>query len=574
MAGILRTAIENMIRENINPSGGPGYFDRVKARFSEMQDMFGQAMSNIMVWTSPAFPITLLAAANYVVTGFIPARQYVNAALMLGVQPDYSKELADLIRQFSQNGTFREIAETMGVLAIDPMLNFFEQYAGKENIDPKEMLRSMAGVSNTFTAIGGLAGFAAETLSAGQIEAVSSIFDQLAQNSGLGYLNQRGLMTLFQYGLDPGLDTYYKKLFRPNRFSASDLRDLYALGKITPAAMREAAQTLGWKDSDVELWIQLAFRTLPQGDIFDAFHKGLMTQEQAAQRLRALGYDPVDLPLLFQLNPQTDTNQDKDISAATAKQAFRESLISEGELRSYLDALKYSPQEISLIVALETSKRETDKRSLSVGQVKSAWEENVITENEVYHWLTQDGMPRDQITILLDTWKAESAPTFRKLNSGTILEAYIFGVISRGATKDKLLSIGFDPNDADLEIRLAEVRNPEAFGQLPPTQARKLSPGTLAELVSLNLITPAAMSQRLKDSGYSAEDAALLSEAARLRTLPAARELSQGVILGAYLSGVIDHTRTDRAYPGYPGGAKPRGLWKPARSARQIAWIG
>jgi hypothetical protein len=297
---------------------------------------------------------------------------------------------------------------------------------------------------------------------------------------------------------------------------------------------------VGWRDQDIDQWIKLAFRTMNQGQIFKAFNQGLMSEAEAIKRFRALGYDPNDIPLLFQLNPKEDVDELRNFTVGTAKRAYRENLISADELRAILTDLNYQPQEIDLIIGIEDAAKTTEQKSLTLGQIKSAWEENVIVDAEARHWLEDANFGSEEIGVIMDTWKSEIMPEFRHLNVGTISGAYIEGIITRNEAAEKLQSVGFTDDDARLELDLIEARNPEAFGLPVPPTPKLLTSGVLSQLVMVGLLTPVAMVIRLVTLGYSQADAELLGEAARIRALPLDLPLPQRSIERAYLAGVID----------------------------------
>lgn len=522
------------------PDRGPGWWGRVKARWSQWQDLLKQAFPGEGLYDRMGYLQNQFSGIWYALLGTSRALETLQGLVDNDGVPDVSEKLAALLRSAVQDPKVKEIVESLGAAVTEPILALFESYAGRDDLDPKEFARSFHGIMIGLNTVGGLADTALETATGGQVEGAGRFLESMYWSLGLGFLGWQTLAPLLESGLQPGLDRYYKKLYRPARFSAGDLRDLYALGKLTPEQMREEARALGWRDEDIAQWLQLAFRTLSQGDVFAAWHDDLITQEEAVRRLRVLGYDPQDIPLLFQLNPKEAVQEEKAVTLTTARNAYREHLIGADEFSALLADLGKPEQEIQLILALEDARAQTEARGLSVAQVKAAWEENVLGDTEATHWLEQAGLSGEKIGILLETWKAELVPQFRKLNAGTITGAYVEGVIARGVAVEKLSGVGFSPEDADLELKLAEIRNPQAFGQIAPPEARRLSPGLLSDLVALGLITPAQMAERLVTAGYSSEDANLLAEAARLRSTPGSRRLSQSTIQAAYLAGVIE----------------------------------
>jgi hypothetical protein len=460
---------------------------------------------------------------------------------------DVSSQFAELLRDLINSTPANEIAETLGALVTEPVLTIFEHYAGRDDLDPKEFARAFHGFMISLNVGAGLADTALESISGGQIEGAGRMLTSMYWSLGLGFLGWQTLAPLLGSGLQPGLERYYKRLYRPQRFSAGDLRDMYALGSITKEQLADSARTEGWRDQDIEQWIKLAFRTLTQGEIWKALHDGLITDEEATRRLRAIGYDPTDIPLLFKLNPKEEQDTAKSFTVTTARQAYREHLIAESELRSILADLKYQPKEIDLIVKLEDLQRDTTQRGLSVSQIKAAWTENVITDPEAEHWLEEAGVGADEIAIIIATWRSEIAPVYRTLNIGTIEGAYIEGILTREQAEQKLIDVGLRREDAVLELNLVEKRNPAAFGQPEPVQKRVLSPSQLADLFTSDTITLDQLRTRLQGLGYSPEDAALLTEAARVRMLPQERKLPQGSIERGYLAGVLTREQAKKA---------------------------
>lgn len=545
--GPLRLAIEDFIFSNFEPTGGGGWWDRVKARFQAYYKELNEYEAK-----TPDLPFQVTFAlhmqgAYYSLFGNQGAIDHVTKLNAGTWKNDVSTEIAKKLQELFSNPVTNEVAETLGAIITEPVLTMFEKYAGNDTTDPKEFARAFHGFMIALNLTGGISSTVIEAVSAGAIKGAGKVLDQMYWSLGLGFLGWQTLAPLLSSGLQPGLERYYKKLYRPNRFSASELRDLYALGEISPQQMQDEARFLGWRDGDIDKWLKLAFRTLPEGDIWDALHQGFISQDQAVERLRVIGYDPKDLDLLFKLNPKPETSEAKSFTVANARKAFRDRLISEAELREILGGLKYQTREIDLIIALDQQSQQADDKLLSTSQIRDAWTNNVLTDQEAVHWLGEYGYNSTQINILLATWKDQITPTFRKLNAGTIEGAYVEGILNRTQAKDRLLKVGFSSEDADLELDLTEAKNPEDFGRPLPAKSKTITAGSLADLVSVGLITSQNMRDRLVALGYTEADAAILAEAARIRALPAAKLLPLRAIQDAFFAGVLDRpTATGR----------------------------
>jgi hypothetical protein len=439
-----------------------------------------------------------------------------------------------------------EFVSAVGSMITDPILNILEQYSGRDDQDPKEFARAFHGILASITGGASLIDTLGETVSGGQIEGLGRGLQSIYWNLGLGFLGWQTMAPLLSAGLQPGLERYYQRLYRPKRFSAGQLQDLYAMGKITSDKLVADLRTEGWKDEDVTNLIQLSYRQLAQGDIWELLKQGLITEDQAVARLKVLGYDPADIPMLLKINADQYASDAKETTKTTAIQAFREHLIPENELRALLAKLKISANEIDLVVAIEKAKDVQDTRSLTVSQIKAAWTDNVLGDQESAHYLSVAGFTNPDIDIILRSWKAEIIPTFRKLNKGTIINAYIEGILNRSVAIQKLIAVGFQEADAILEVDLAERQNPEIFGLPSTKKSRVLAPGTLASLLVAGLIDADTMYQELLENYYSEEDATYLTMAAEIRRQEQPERLSQLTIERAYIAGVLDRSRAEQ----------------------------
>lgn len=469
---------------------------------------------------------------NKVIAGEVPIR-------------NTSEELAREINKLFSTPASNEFVETVGTVITEPIFAIFEKYAGNDQKDPKEFARAFHGIMASITGGAGLIDTLAEKVSAGQVEGLGRMLQSVYWNLGLGFLGWQTLAPLLTAGLQPGLERYYQRLYRPQRFNAAQLQDLFAMGKISADDLVLGLKTLGWRDEDVTNLMQLSYRSLTQGDVWELLKQSAINKDEAILRLRKLGYDPADIPLLLKINADQYVTDAKETTKSTAVQAYREHLIPESELRSLLAKLEISAAEIDLIVAIENSKQVQESRSLSASQIKGAWTDNVLSDQEARHYLSLLRYTAEDIEVIIDSWKKEAVPEFRKVNRGTVIQAYIEGILNRSEAINKLVSIGFQNDDAVLEVDLAERRNPEKFGALPTTVSKVLTPGMLASLVVAGVIPFDKMQTKLVDLGYSEEDSTYLALAAQLRFQDKPEKLSRINVERAYAAQVLDRAEAE-----------------------------
>jgi len=452
---------------------------------------------------------------------------------------EFLRQYAQFWRQAFTSTAEAGTVEAIGGLISEPIFAAISGLQLQEGEDPESFLRRIYGVAASLIIVPGMAAGLVELAGIGQLETATTIVQTLAQGLGISVLGGGAAGAMMESGVIPDLRRAMHKRFRPARFSVSELKDLYTLGMIDEPRMMEEGKAQGWRDDDLKKWIHLAFRTLSETDIWQAYFSERMSHDEVARRLRALGYDPADLPLLFDLNKKQEIVEAEAVTLSTAKRAFKEQVIGEAEFRSLLQKLGKIDREIELQVQIILQQQEEDIKRLTLAQLKAAWEVNELTDAEVSYWLAKDEYSPAQVSLLLRTWKADLEPPFRKLNKGTILGAYVEGVLDRTQAFRKLVEVGFAEADARLELDLAEARAPEAFGKTKPQLPKQLAPGTLSDLLAAALITPDDMLARLVELGYDQADAELLTAAAVLRAAEEPRPLTQSVVERAYVAGVL-----------------------------------
>lgn len=544
--GPLRKAAQDWAHETFIEPDPNSWWGRVQKRWGEYWASWnkyyaanpGTAHLNFWAqWTN---------AILYALTGAGGIKASVDDLASGKQQKDVSHQIVDEIDKLFSTKVPNEVVESIGAVITEPVLALFEKYAGRDDLDPKAFARAFHGFMISLNLSSGIASTVIEAASAGAIKGAGKMVDQMYWSLGLGFLGWQTLAPLLTSGLQPGLNRYYKRLYRPQRFAASDLRDLYALGQVDKNAVYEEGRNEGWRDQDLDQWIKLAFRTLAQGDIWDAYHKGFIDQDEAVKRLRILGYDPDDIPLLFKLNPAPEVSDGHAFSVATARTAYKDQLLSKSQLTTILKGLRYTDLEINTLIAVDDLAIASNVKSLSIGQIKSAWADNVVNDTEARHYMSTEGLDSSQQDILLKTWQAEVAPKARQINSGTIGAAYLSGILTRAQAATRLQDIGYSQDDALLQLDLVEKRNPEAFGAPPPAKVKTLAPGTLAGLLAVGLITADQMNTRLVALGYAQADADLLTQAAVIQTQAAVRKLPQASIENAYVAGVLTRAQANQ----------------------------
>jgi len=408
------------------------------------------------------------------------------------------------------------------------------QYEGEANgAKAKEAARRLIGLVSGWSGASGLIGSAIEILSLGQIDNADKAIQNIYWNLGLGFLTWQTLGDLFGATISNPLKEEYQGIYRPNRFSLSQLQDLYGLGYISVDDFRSRLAKLGYRDRDIDYVVALSYRHLSQGDIFDAYNKGLINRNQLELRLRGLGYDPSDISILIELHRPEDASDQAKMLLSTVKNAFKEHFISAGQFRSYLGQMGYSETEIELELQLLSMSDDEQIKTLAVSQVREAYMHNVIGAQEVIKYLTDNDLPIEGIQIMLRTWDIEKAPVVLKLNKTTITQAYRAGVIDRVRAEELLREVGYSAEATTLIMDVEDV-TPQAANPKPTL-------GAIMTAFRNEIIDEETFTRWMTNQGYNEKAITLYRELSLYNPPEKNVTLTKSELLSAYQKNVIGY---------------------------------
>jgi hypothetical protein len=511
---------------------GQGWYETVGALFQAGQ--IGQAF----LVTLAAVAYVLLGAAIFAPQRLVPHAKEITDDLA-AFQASPQVYLRNKIDALMKDPGTREFTEFLGSIITEPVVALLEDYAARPDPDPHAFARSFHGIATGLPLAAKASDALANAALGDRAPKIGEVFTTIYWGLGLGFLGWQTLAPLLSSGLQPNLQRYYNKLYRPARFTPGQIQDLYALGKVTGGQFDDFLRELGWRDSDIAWYRELSYRPLSEGDCWKLYHDGVLDKSQMDARLRAFGYNTADFELIYKANPADDEASVKGYTVSTLKSALEKNLIGEDEFRSIMASLKYQQREIDLQVALIRAKQTQDARDLTTGQIKELYNQRVIGRDEAATNLRQLTYTAAVADSLIKAWDQEALPKAVRLNKSTILEAFAQGVYTRGQAVQALQEeAGYDGTRAELMVKVEEAQiKRQAMAGLP-------APATLAQLqgfVEYGLITRAELEGRAELQKYDDATRALLVNLmyAQLQVQPPTGQPSQGVLADAYIFGIL-----------------------------------
>ena len=452
---------------------------------------------------------------------------------------DPSTWIAGLMQQAAASPAWHEYNEVMGSLVFDPWL---ASIVGGE-LDPKapelENIRRFLGTQATFEALGSVMNMLGETLSAGQVENAGKMFTDAKWLLGTCFTTWQSTAPIVQAVILQPLQRLINLTFRETDFTRSQWMDLYDLGKIGPTRLGEELARLGYDSEKIGWLVELAEKQPSRGDLVGMWNKGIIGEELVADGLRKQGYNQTWIDLFLRYYKREETSEEKGAYLGTLRKALKEQLIGEEEFKKALKDLKRSDVAIDLELAVLKLSWEVAEKTAAKSDIRSAYMENVIGKPEAERWLANADFASHTITLLLQTWDKERAPSYRKINKSELLKAWATGVLSQPQVFQGLLDVGYD--DRGATVLMETYRR--GHMQTKPPDVYQLRPQDIMWAWHAEVIEEGEVIDRLLDIGFLEEDADLLFETfQRLHPRVAAtppRELKKNDILEAWGRGVL-----------------------------------
>jgi len=353
-----------------------------------------------------------------------------------------------------------------------------------------------------------------------------------------------------------------------NTVTRVDTRRLFQDGIWDRARVEREYLNLGYRPEDARDltdWTVREFsdtavgsKDLTRAAIEKAFKQGTITRTEAILRIIDLGYDPdeaqfflaiVDADLADQLATEA-ANSIRDLTQTTVLKAYRERLLGAGTATTMLADLGYTPDGISLLLALQDLAEEGELTTLRTNVLQQEFRRGNITVDQARSLLENIGLNADRAALLARRWELQFAEKTRELTQAQLARAFRDGLIDDATYVLRLSAMGYSLEDAAVLLAFEGGGDADAV--------RQISASAIINAYKRDVMSRDAALARLVALGFSDEDAqtlvatadvdlARLADEQRRRDEAAVRaeirELSQTNIAGAYKRGVI--TRVD-----------------------------
>jgi len=448
-------------------------------------------------------------------------------------------DLASVYKEAMQRNPFGPVVDVIIETITNQVFSNLAAYQSQFEADPQragvDFAKVMARVMSQFAFINANV----EPIVPGVGRTLNQAIQQSSWALGLGFLGWQALAPFLrqtvQVSQENWLNYHYPKetpapstavgWFAERRLSEQELYDILLYRGIPPK----------WHQK----YKEDGFKRITTSDLFDLYEAGKIDTSTLASYLAALGYKDEDIPLIIQARTLPKEESVPDISLSVLRQALREGILSEDEFRKKALAIPRNPEEVELIILIERMRKNVQQRLLTVAQIKDAFRVGTLKEPEVRHYLKELGLSDEAIDVLVQTWKEEFQPRFRSLNAERLTQAYAYGVITEQDLYNRLLLLGWPEEDVKIWIQTVKARLAEK--EPAPTDERRRKPTTNQVLTFMleGIISQAEAFELLKELGYDETTAKRLIQSALYSPPKTPRKLTRAEVIEAWKKGFM-----------------------------------
>jgi len=250
-----------------------------------------------------------------------------------------------------------------------------------------------------------------------------------------------------------------------NPLTRVDVRRMYGLGVLDRAGVTRSYLNLGYSPENAELMTEFTIRYEARGDeddaveiraltrtvILGAYTRGLLSEDEAIQRLSTLGYSDEDAALLVSIADYSQVIEDEPdqrrhllerMGKETIK-AYTRRLVSHSEAIEQLKFAGYGTDEAEAALSLADLTWAQDVKESVVASVREMYITRTINADDLIFLLTNADFSITEIQRLQEEFDTLRAFRTRKPSRADFKKAMYFGLITPDEYIEELRGLGY-----------------------------------------------------------------------------------------------------------------------------------
>lgn len=305
--------------------------------------------------------------------------------------------------------------------------------------------------------------------------------------------------------------------------SSSEAIKAFKNALITEADLRLRLLALEWTPDRIDLAVREAkyemapageiekpkeFKALSESTIKSAKEIGLLSDTQALERVKKLGYDSSDASLIVDVQRFEILRGEIDKLLTEADTDYFNGWISEATLRADYGATPYGSDVVDLLVERARERRDRNMKEDLKTALLDRYKKGDLSDSEISQELSRLGLVQEWISsevaraqaTKMTKVKNEPTSTLKTLSEEKYSRAFKYGLIDEAAYRSKLELFKYDEDDIELLVSLNQPEKP------PEPSLPDLSLGELKSAYRNKILTEQLFRAELTKRGYDDED--------------------------------------------------------------------
>jgi hypothetical protein len=198
----------------------------------------------------------------------------------------------------------------------------------------------------------------------------------------------------------------------------------------------------------------IAYNVVTRVDARRLYETGVWSEEKLTEAYRKMGYGPQDADDLTAWTKVEYAHGDKEVTRSQIEQAFVKRIIDRREAHGMLVSLGWSDEKAEWILDIADFTARTAIRDETIATIKEMYMSGLATRLEVRQRLGDEEVDPDYIEVLLERWEVTRLAT-RKLPSKTDLDKFLkASLIGEAEYKAELGRLGYSAEMSDRYYQL------------------------------------------------------------------------------------------------------------------------
>jgi hypothetical protein len=218
------------------------------------------------------------------------------------------------------------------------------------------------------------------------------------------------------------------------------------------------------KDKYIPALLGLARRRLPLRSVTQLLNAGAISDADAVDNLRALGYSDADAQRLIAAHRAPAKEVVRHLTVAQIKALLDAGSVTQAEAAADLQTLGYAPADAAAVVSLMVVPPDRKIRQAAITRIRSRYDGHKVTRTEASNALDQLQVPPGLRDQLLAVWDIEAQASAADLSVAELTTAARIGAISVDECRARLAARGYDAADVQTMLYVHRVQPVPAAG--------------------------------------------------------------------------------------------------------------